>query len=98
MHKKIKLEALIYQGNGNNGIEKQRLRHQSFYFIVRILFRLSAYPFVNYLMLFKDYPELNPNFFSLYQELKQITHRQEIKQITHSQVLQNTTNCYHHIP
>ena len=88
----------MYQGNVSNYMAKQRVRHQSFYFIVRLFFKLSAYPFVNYIMFFKDYPELNPNFFSIYQELKQIAPRQELKNITHCQFLRKTTNCYHHIP
>ena len=88
----------MYQEIGSNGIAKQRVRHQSFYFIVRLFFKLSACPFVHSLMFFKDYPELNPNLFSLYQELKLITHRQEPKYITHRQDLQKTTNHYHHIP
>ena len=36
-HKAKNLEASIYQGNGSNYIAKQTVRHQSFYFIVRIL-------------------------------------------------------------
>ena len=35
--KSKKLEASMYQGNGSNSIAKQRLGHQSFYFIVRLL-------------------------------------------------------------
>ena len=69
----------MYKRNGSNGIEKKRVRHQSFYFIVRIFLELSAYPFVNSLMFFKDYPELNPKLFILYQKLKHITHRQGLK-------------------
>ena len=96
--KKLKLEASISQGNGSNGISKRRVIHQYFYFIVIIFFRLSAYPFVNSLMFSKDYTDLNPKLFSIYQDLKYITHHQELKHITHRQVLQNTTNRYHHIP
>ena len=46
--KKIKLEASMYQGNISNVIAKQTVRHQPFYFIVRLFFKLPAYPFVNF--------------------------------------------------
>ena len=88
----------MYQGNERNGKAKQRVRYESFYFIVRFFFKLLAYPFFNYPMFFKDYPELNPNFFSIYKKLKQITHRKELKHINHRQVLQKTPNRYHRIP
>ena len=55
------------KGNGSNVIAKQRVRHQPFYFIVTLFSKLSAYPFVNYLMFYKDYTELNPKFFIMYQ-------------------------------
>ena len=47
---KLKPEASMYQGNGSNDIAKNRVRNQSFYFIVRLFFKLPAYPFVNYFM------------------------------------------------
>ena len=89
MPKTLKLEASMYQGNGSNGMAKHIVLRESFNFIVRRFFILSSYIFINSLVVFKDYPELSPNLFSLYQELKYITHRQ---------VLQNTMHRYHHTP
>ena len=40
--KKIKEEALMYQENGINSIVKNILRHQLFYFITRLFFKLPA--------------------------------------------------------
>ena len=71
---------------------------QSLYFSLRIFFKLPAYIFFNSLIFLKEYPELSPKFFSIYQELKQITHRQELKHTTHHMDLQKTTNCNHCIP
>ena len=58
--KKLKSEASVYQGNGRNGIEKQRVRHQSFYFIVRLFLKLSDYPFVKYLIFWKGLSRVEP--------------------------------------
>ena len=79
----------MHQGNRSNELEKQIVGHQYVYFIVRLFFKLSAYPFVNFLMFLKVYPQLNQKLFSIYQELKYITHCQD---------LQKTTHPYHYIP
>ena len=88
----------MYQGNGSNGIVKQRVRHQHFYFIVRISSNDQLIPLSILLCFLNEYTWLNRNFFTLYQEIKLITHFQKLKHITYHQDLQNTTHCYHPIP
>ena len=78
----------MYQGYGSIGISKQRVRHLSFYFIVRF-FHIVSLSLCQLSYAFQKYPELNPNLFSIYQVLLHITHLWD---------LQKTNRCQHHIP
>ena len=87
--KKAKLRSINVSSKCKQRHSKKQSKTSILLLYCQNFLQIVSLSLFQFSLFFKHYPDFNPKFFSLYQELKQITCRK---------VLQKTTNRYHHIP